>query len=100
VFVHVTDGASHVCAATDLKSLSVRVEPGIDLSSSLGSLGAPDPDGAHVWLRVDALREAAAATITDDDGGWRAGYDGMIAYATKSGWTDARGTSVRAHIES
>jgi hypothetical protein len=100
VFIHVTDGASHVREATDLKSLSVRADPGVDLSTNLGTLGTPDPDGAHVWLLIDALREAAATTITDGADDWRAGFDGMIAYATKSGWTDERGTSVRAHIAS
>ena len=98
VFIHVTNGASHVCEATDLKSLSVRVDPGVDLSSNLGTLGTPDPDGAHVWLHIDVLREAGATTVTDDTDGWRTGFDGMIAYATKGGWTDADGTSVRAHI--
>ena len=100
VFIHVTDGASHVHEAADLKSLSVRVEPGADLIAGLGSLGSVDDDGAHVWLRIDALRDAGAVTITDDVDGWRAGFDGMIAYATKSGWTDATGTSVRAHVAS
>lgn len=100
VFIHVTEGASDVREADDLKSLSVRVEPGADLAASLGSLGTVDDDGAHVWLHIDALRTAGAATIADDVEAWRAGFDGMIAYATKSGWTDAGGTSVRAHIAS
>jgi hypothetical protein len=99
VFIHVTDGASHVREADDLKSLSVRVDPGADLAASLGSLGTVDPDGAHVWLHIDALREAGAATIADDVT-WRAGFDGMIAYATKSGWTDPSGSTVRAHLAS
>lgn len=100
MFIHVTDGACHVHEADDLKSLSVRVEPGTDLAASLGSLGTADDDGAHVWLHIDALREAGAATIAADVAAWRAGFDGMIAYAAGSGWTDPGGTTVRAHIAS
>lgn len=98
VFIHLRNGSHEVREADDLKRLSVLAEPGTDIAASLGELGSPDPDGAHVWLLVDALRSAAAATVTDDVDAWRAGFDGMIAYATKSGWTSPDGASVRAHL--
>jgi hypothetical protein len=99
VIIRVTKSSSRVDEASDLKRLSVQVDSDADIATDLGSLGTVDADGAHVWLIVDALRAAAAATVSDDVEAWRAGFDGMIAYAAKSGWTNPEVTSVRAHIE-
>lgn len=84
--------------ATDLRSLSVRPDAGVDLAANLGELGDVDADGAHVWLLVTALQSAAAATVTDDVEAWRAGFDGMISYAAGSGWLSSDRTRVRAHL--
>lgn len=98
MYVDLTDGRATVRQADDLKSLSVKAPGGNADAAALGDLGTPD--GAHVWLEVDALREAAAATV--DPAGraaWVTGFDAMIAYATSKGWTDEHGR-VRAHVES
>lgn len=99
MYVDLTLGRAAVRQADDLKSLSVKAPGGHADAAVLGGLGEPSADGAHVWLDVPALREAAAATI--DPAGradWLVGFDGMIAYATSKGWTDDQGR-VRAHVE-
>lgn len=55
-----------------------------------------DDDGEHVWLDIGAARASGAA---QQDDGWLAGFDGMIAFAVSKGWVDATGTHVRAHVE-
>ena len=98
MYVELSDGAAHVRQADDLKSLSVRAPGGVADPAALGDLG--EPDGAHVWLSVSALRDAAAATVPEGDRAeWTRGFDGMIAYATSKGWTNEAGTHVRAHLE-
>jgi hypothetical protein len=101
VFIDVIAGAAHVREAANLKSLSVHVAPGIDLPACLGDLGVVDADGRHVWLSIPHLCDAACATVTDDVDihQWRKGFDGMIGYATSSGWVSDDGTRVRAHID-
>lgn len=84
----VVDGA-------DFGSLSVTAAGPIG-KVRFDPLGRLDDDGQHVWLDIAALRSAlpveARARIAD--------YDGMIAYATRKGWVDEAGISVRAHITS
>jgi cytochrome c556 len=106
MFVEISSDAAVVREAADLKSLSVRVHPGADLAPALGDLGTPDPAGEHVWLDIAAFKAAAAATLpAAEQAEWAKGFDGMIAYATSKGWTNAAGaadtpaTAVRAHIE-
>ena len=51
-------------------------------------------DGDHAWLDTAALRARGSGTPE-----WLAGYDEMLAYAARSGWTSsADGTHVRAHL--
>jgi hypothetical protein len=99
MFVEVEGGTSRVREGENLKALSVRVDDRASLASALGSLGTVDGD--HVWLDIAQLRAGAEASLPADAvDGWTAGFDGMIAYATKSGWMNDEGTRVRAHIES
>jgi hypothetical protein len=96
MFVEVTEGQCAVREAADLKSLSVQAADRAHLSA-LGDLGSVDGD--HVWLSIDALKTAAAATVPDDErAAWGDAYDGMIAYAISKGWASADGAAVRAHI--
>ena len=53
-------------------------------------------DGDHAWIDVDAV-DALAGEAADDD--WRAGFDGMVAYARDKGFLDDSGTAIRAHLE-
>lgn len=62
-----------------------------------GPLCRFDDDGEHVWLDVATARAVGVERTGDE--GWKVGFDGMIAYATSKGWTDAAGTHVRAHVE-
>jgi hypothetical protein len=98
MFVEVVGGTSRVREGENLTALSVRVDDRASLASSLGSLGTVDGD--HVWLDIAQLRVAAEASLPADAvDGWAAGFDGMIGYATKSGWVNDDGTKVRAHID-
>jgi len=107
MFVEIRNGAPSVHEAADLKSLSVVVHDGADVEVGLHEFGAVAEGGAYVWLQIDVLKAAAAATMPAhehaeqaDMAEWAKGFDGMIAYATSKGWTSADGRSVRAHIES
>jgi hypothetical protein len=98
MFVEVTEGQCVVREATDLKGLAVHAADPAHLSA-LGDLGTVDDGGEHVWLSIAALRDAAAATVPDDDrAAWLGSYDGMIAYAVGKGWASPDGTAVRAHL--
>ncbi|MFZ4719509.1 MAG: hypothetical protein ACOYMR_08785 [Ilumatobacteraceae bacterium] len=93
--VEVNENGPSVHEATDLKRLAVVCGERAHLDA-LGDLGTVDGD--HVWLSIDALREAAGATVPDDErAAWAEGFDGMIAFAAKHGWV--QGPTVRAHIE-
>ena len=100
MYVDLRNGAAAVHDAADLKSLSVRTANPADLVPGIHGLGEPAPDGGHVWLHIERLKAAAAATVAADQRDeWAAGFDSMIAYARAKGWASADGTSVRAHIE-
>lgn len=51
-------------------------------------------DDEHVWVAVDALRDAATGQAE------AGAFDAMIAYAASKGWVDEQGTHVRAHVDS
>lgn len=56
-------------------------------------------DGAtddHVWIRVDAVRAAAAGRVPQ---GWDGEFDGMLAYARSKGWMNEAGDAIAAHVE-
>ncbi len=59
-------------------------------------LARPGAEVGHVWLDV---AELARRADPGRDEHWRAGFDGMIAYASSRGWADADGGLVRAHVE-
>ena len=99
MIVHVDDEGARVRDADDLGNLSLEVKPGVDLAAQLGSLGTVDDDGEHVWLAIDALRIAAAATLGDrDNAAWNGRYESMVSYARSHGFADASGDHLRAHI--
>lgn len=65
------------------------------VASVLGDDGREAGDD-HVWVRLSAL-ERWAGDAADDQ--WRAGFDGMVRYASSKGWLDETGEFVQAHIE-
>lgn len=83
--------------AHDFKRFSVAVpaaaEDGMD--ALVAPIGDRAEDGAHVWVRPDAIR---ALTPHAGETAWAAGFDAMVGFAERSGWTDAAGR-IRAHIE-
>lgn len=99
MYVETTRDGCAVRDAADLKSLSVRAADAGALAG-LAGLGEPTDDGGHVWLDIRALRAAAGATLpAEERAAWTEGFDGMIAFAAKHGWTSDDGTRVRAHVE-
>jgi hypothetical protein len=100
-----------VIVHTDLDARTVRLDEAGDFTGFHVAVagGGPDDerladllapygrlDGDHAWIAVDAV-----VTLAGDeaDDGWRAGFDGMVAYAREKGFLDERGTAVRAHLE-
>ena len=81
----------------DFKGFHVAVAGGSVDDPRLGGVLAPHAtlDGEHAWVRVDAV--VALAGDPDDD--WRAGFDGMVAYAREKGFLTEDGTAIRAHLE-
>jgi hypothetical protein len=99
MFVEITDDGPQVREAENLKSLSV-VAASTAALAGIGTLGDVDADGQHVWLHLAEFKAAAAATVpADTRDEWSAGFDGMIAFASKHGWVDDSGRKVRAHVE-
>ena len=91
-------GNVHLDEPDDFGAFSV--EAGGRAASEVAGAFAGDAeaiDAEHLWISIARLHALGAR-----DGGpdWRAGCDGMIAYATKKGWVDASGERVRAHLES
>lgn len=82
----------------DCKRFHVEV---VDLPAGpdalLDALGAwaDGGDDTHVWIRIDAVRAAAAGRVAAT---WDADFDGMVAFAGSKGWLDAAGTAIRAHV--
>lgn len=77
-----------VCpAGLDGDALAARVH-----EAGLGEL-LPDD---HLLIPLDAVRRYADGQVGP---GWEQDLAGMVAYATRKGWTDESGTRVRAHIE-
>jgi hypothetical protein len=84
-----------VIEAEDLKRLEVLADGPAALERGMGALGYVDPDGEHIWLGIEALREASNL---GHDPTWMNRFVDMIAYAESRNWLDPKGESVRAHI--
>jgi hypothetical protein len=84
----------------DMTAFHVVCPPGLDGDELAGrvrdaGLGELLPDD-HVMVPVDAVRRYAGGDVGPD---WEQELAGMLAYATRKGWTDESGTRIRAHIE-
>jgi hypothetical protein len=66
-----------------------------DVAAALGDWADGAADG-HVWIRVDAVRRAAAGRV---DAGWETEFGGMLAFARSKGWLDDAGDAIAAHVE-
>jgi hypothetical protein len=60
---------------------------------ALEEAGIGTVEDGHAWLYIAALRAAG-----DSGGDWNDRFDAMLRYAQRSGWVDASGSRVRAHI--
>ncbi len=59
-------------------------------------LGTPEADQeAHVWVRIDQIRQLAGQSTP----AWNEGFQAMINYASTKGWTNQAATMLLAHIE-
>ena len=98
VIIRVDRSGPSLLEPEDCKRFSVEVGdlPGgpAALLAALGSWAAGG-DAAHVWIRIDAVRAAAAGTVGP---AWDAEFDGMVAFAGTKGWLDETGTAIRAHV--
>jgi len=66
-----------------------------EVAAALGDFA----DGAtvdHVWIRVDAVRAAAAGRV---GAGWEDDFAAMLGFARSKGWLNEAGTAIAAHVE-
>lgn len=81
--------------AENLRALSVELR-GCDATQASALLGALGRlDGEHVWLDIDGLLRLSPLAADPE---WKAGFDGVMAYAQTKGWIDDSGSRVRAHL--
>lgn len=84
----------------DVTAFSVRCPPDLDdtdLAASAERAGLGEVHGSgHVMVPVATIRRMAGDRVGP---GWDDDLVGMLAYATRKGWTSEDGTRVRAHIE-
>jgi hypothetical protein len=100
VYFRITSDSAELVDPGDVTAFHVVCPPGLDgdeLAARVreAGLGELAPDG-HVYVPVDAIRRYAQGHV---DAGWEQDLAGMVAYATRKGWTDETGTRVRAHVE-
>jgi hypothetical protein len=99
VYVLVTDGSAAVHEADDCTSLELRIEASdrAGVTDALISAGLGRWDGgSEVDLNVQGLHALAHARATAPD--WEQRWAAMLAYADRSGWLAADGSTVRAHV--
>jgi hypothetical protein len=56
----------------------------------------PHEDEQHVWIGIDFLREQLDTARHPERS---ARLEGMVAYASRKGWVNDRGSHVAAHVE-
>lgn len=99
MYVLVTDGSAAVHEADDCTSLEVRIDAGdragVGDALTIAGLGRWDGD-SEADLTVQGLHALAHATATAQD--WEQRWAAMLAYADRSGWLAADGSTVRAHV--
>jgi hypothetical protein len=84
----------------DMTAFSVRCPADLDdgtLAASAERAGLGEVLGSgHVMVPVATIRRMAGDRVGP---GWDDDLAGMLAYATRKGWTSEDGSRVRAHIE-
>lgn len=100
MYFRITEDTAELVDPQDVTAFHVVCPPGLDGTALAGrvrdaGLGEVLPD-EHVLVPVDAVRRYAAGRVGPE---WEKDLTGMLAYATKKGWTDETGTRIRAHIE-
>lgn len=98
MIVHVhADGSLTLDDPDTFTAFSVRAE-GLDAAAIAAAFGSDGEmrDDEHVWISIERLHALGAAHGGED---WRAGCDGMIAFAKSKGWVDEARGLVRAHVE-
>ena len=81
----------------DFRGFHVAVAGGEVTDERLGPVLAPYGrlDGVHAWINVEAVAALAGENADDD---WRAGFDGMVAFARDNDFLDDSGSAIRAHL--
>ncbi len=87
VYVVGTGAGAELHDVDNFRDLHVRLAA----CSSIGGFG--ELDGDHAWLDPEALRAAGPDTPA-----WRDGFEAMLGFAAKHGWTSDDGRRVRAHV--
>jgi hypothetical protein len=81
-------------ATLSVVALGAAGRPEDELRALLAPWGSWPGDG-HVFVSSDAIRRAVG--VLAGDSAWSLGFDQMLQYAERHGWTDELG-QVRAHL--
>jgi hypothetical protein len=100
VYFRITHDTAELVNPSDVTAFHVTAPNGLEGEAlaervRAAGLGELTQDG-HVFVPVEAIRRYAEGQV---GAGWEQDLAGMIAYATRKGWTDETGTRVRAHVE-
>ncbi len=104
MFVRISgpDAQPELVEAADCKRFHVEYgsapASAAEVAAALGSWADGATDAAtddHVWIRIDAVRTAAAPVV---EAGWAADFDGMLSFAASKGWLNEAGDAIAAHI--
>ncbi|MGW5053731.1 hypothetical protein [Actinokineospora sp. NPDC004072] len=101
VHFHITADGVDLVDPEDVRAFHAVRAPGLTdaefAAATRGAgLGEPLPGGTHLMVPVETIRALAAGRVGPT---WADDLAGMIAYATRKGWTDESGSRIRAHVE-
>lgn len=90
------EGKLRLLGDDDFTRFAVAVDPGAagHVAAALGTVARLDGTD-HAWITPARLRSLTPRAGQAD---WEEGFDAMLSYAERKGWTDAEG-AIRVHIQ-
>jgi hypothetical protein len=101
MYIYITENSAELAEPQDVTQFAVVCPDDlerdkIEATVRQRGLGELLPDGGHVMVSVDAIRQMASGRVGP---GWPDDFAKMIDFAAGKGWTSEDRSQVRAHIE-